>query len=81
MISFCFDLKKDWTLLPARIQYIDDKINDIKNSRLGITRERIFETITMLISKLKLDLMNTNSIFFESIDEIATGYKIRFTFF
>ena len=66
LVSFCFHLKKDATLLPSRIQYVDDKINRIKNSRLSISRDRIFETLMMIISKLKIDLMDQHSAMYKA---------------
>lgn len=35
LVNFCFDLKKDSTLLPSRIQYVDEKVNRLKNARLS----------------------------------------------
>lgn len=77
LVSFCFDLKKDSILLPSRIQYVDEKVNLIKNSRLAVSRNRIFETLMMIISKLKIDLMDQTSSMYKAIDELDQSSNLH----
>ena len=62
--------------LPKRVEHLTENVAKMRDSRLNMNTERVVETFSMVISKVKLDLMDNscnlarqlNQIFFESVD-------------
>ena len=57
--------------LPKRLEYLTEHVAKIRDARLNLNMERIVETFAMVISKVKLDLMDnrfgdSKPVFFRS---------------
>ena len=44
--------------LPKRLEYLTEHVAKIRDARLHLNMDRIVETFAMVISKVKLDLMD-----------------------
>ena len=53
--------------LPKRLEYLTEHVAKIRDARLNLNMDRIVETFAMVISKVKLDLMDNRNGFLNQL--------------
>lgn len=77
VVSHCYDLTRDAQVVPKRMDYIENSLEEIKNKRIGITVNRVQGTLDLAVSRLKLHLMDPTSPLQQQLKSIDQKNSFR----